>query len=185
MSSKLRRVGWVFLVVLFTVTGLGVGVIGFWQYTHQPAGDSKSATSQSIKCAQDSKIQEVSVKDGKLKGTKLTGFTPTNKIDLLKCIDIKVGTGTAIQASSTLTANYTGAVAATGVIFESSLDSGQPFTTTLNQLIPGWQTGLLGMKAGGTRRLLIPSAAAYGAQPPPGIPVNADLVFDISLINVQ
>ncbi len=186
MSDKLHRLGWLFLVVLFTVTGLGVGVVGFWQYTHQPSSNSKSDTSQAMKCSVDPNIPETKALDGsKLKGTKLAGFTPTSKVDLLKCIDVKVGTGAAVQSSSTLTANYTGAVAATGVIFESSLDSGQPFSTSLNQLIPGWQTGLLGMKAGGTRRLLIPSVSAYGAQPPPGIPANADLVFDISLISAQ
>jgi len=174
------------LVILFTVTGLGVGVIGFWQYTHQPDSNSQTGTSRAIKCSSDPNIPEIKPSDSsKLKGTKLSNFRPTSKVDLLKCIDIKVGTGAIVQSNSTLTANYTGAIAATGVIFESSLDSGQPFSIPLTKLIPGWQTGLLGMKVGGTRRLLIPSAAAYGSQAAPGIPANSNLVFDISLINVQ
>lgn len=186
MSDKLHRIGWLFLVILFTVTGLGVGLVGFWQYTHQPASDSQSNTSQAMKCSVDANIPETKALDGsKLKGTKLAGFTPASNVDLLKCIDVKVGTGAAVQSSSNLTANYTGAVAATGVIFESSLDTGQPFSMPLNKLIPGWQTGLLGMKAGGIRRLLIPSASAYGSQEAPGIPANSDLVFDISLISTQ
>jgi FKBP-type peptidyl-prolyl cis-trans isomerase len=188
MRDKIRRIGWISLVILFVVTGLGVGVVGFWQYTHQPAqtGDNAQAadTVQAMKCSQDPNIPEVSATSGKLKGTKLPGFTPT-KTDLLKCIDVKVGSGASVGSRSTLTANYTGALAADGVIFESSLDSGQPFTSPLSQLIPGWQKGLLGMKTGGVRRLVIPAASAYGSTPPPGIPANADLVFDISLINTQ
>lgn len=189
MRDKIRRIGWISLVVLFVVTGLGVGVVGFWQYTHQPAQTDDSSqgadTAQAMKCSQDSSIPEVSATGGKLKDTKLPGFTAVSRLDLLKCVDIKVGSGAAVGSRSTLTANYTGALAASGVIFESSLDSGQPFTSPLSQLIPGWQKGLLGMKAGGVRRLLIPAASAYGSTPPPGLPANADLVFDISLINTQ
>ncbi|HSX32179.1 MAG TPA: FKBP-type peptidyl-prolyl cis-trans isomerase, partial [Candidatus Saccharimonadales bacterium] len=79
--------------------------------------------------------------------------------------------------------DYTGAVAATGVIFQSSLDSGQPVSFPLGNVIQGWQEGIPGMKVGGTRRLIIPAAKAYGASPPQGsnIPANADLVFDVTL----
>jgi FKBP-type peptidyl-prolyl cis-trans isomerase len=56
----------------------------------------------------------------------------------------------------------------------------------LNQVIPGWTEGIPGMKVGGKRRLLIPAAQAYGANPPSGsnIPANADLVFDITLYKI-
>jgi peptidylprolyl isomerase len=186
MKDKFRRIGWILLVVLFVVTGLGVGVVGFWQYTHQK--DDSPQSQAAMKCTTNTSIKEVQAVEGqKLEGTKMAGFTPVSKVDTLKCTDIKVGTGTAVQSTSTLVANYTGAVAATGTIFQSSLDSGQPFTSPLSNLIPGWQTGLLGMKAGGVRQLLIPAANAYGATPPQGsgIPANADLVFEISLISVQ
>ena len=123
---------------------------------------------------------------GKLEGTKLAGFTPVKKTDLLQCTDLKVGTGALATATSKITANYTGAVASTGVIFQSSLDNaGQPFTTTLDKVIPGWADGIPGMKVGGERRLLIPSAYAYGPSAQPGIPANSDLVFDITLLAVQ
>ncbi|MGH7237708.1 MAG: FKBP-type peptidyl-prolyl cis-trans isomerase, partial [Candidatus Saccharimonadales bacterium] len=85
-----------------------------------------------------------------------------------------------------ITVDYTGAVAATGVIFQSTIGGGQKFSTPLNQVIPGWTKGLIGMKVGGTRQLLIPSADAYGASPPggSGIPANAGLVFNITLYKV-
>ena len=70
--------------------------------------------------------------------------------------------------------------------FESSLDSGQQATYGLNQFIQGWTEGLVGMKEGGVRRLVIPAAKAYGENPPSAdIPANADLVFDVTLHTVK
>jgi FKBP-type peptidyl-prolyl cis-trans isomerase len=91
-----------------------------------------------------------------------------------------------VKAGATVTAHYTGAVAATGVIFQSSHDTGQPIPFSLNEVIKGWTDGVPGMKVGGTRRLVIPADQAYGATPPPGsgIPANAALVFDIELVAV-
>ena len=85
-----------------------------------------------------------------------------------------------------VTAHYTGAVAATGIIFQSSLDSGQPIPFALDQVIKGWTDGVPGMKEGGKRRLIIPADQAYGATPPQGsnIPANAPLVFDIELVKI-
>lgn len=121
-----------------------------------------------------------------LAGTQLEGFTPVENVTELQKIDLVVGTGPEVAAGATITANYTGAVAATGKIFESSYDSGQPVSFGLDQVIPGWTQGVPGMKVGGKRRLVIPAELAYGAQSPsPDIPANAALVFDIELISIQ
>ncbi|HSW99616.1 MAG TPA: FKBP-type peptidyl-prolyl cis-trans isomerase [Patescibacteria group bacterium] len=121
--------------------------------------------------------------NGKLQGTKLAGFTPVTHVDQLQVTDLKAGTGTEVKAGDTVTVDYTGAVAATGVVFQSSLDSGQTASFSLSQVITGWTNGIPGMKIGGQRRLLIPAAQAYGGNPPAGsgIPANADLVFDVTL----
>src|SRR5262249_40950930 len=118
-----------------------------------------------------------------LQGTKLANFAPGTAIPTLKTEDTTPGTGTEVKAGDTVTVDYTGAVAATGVIFQSSKDVGQPVSFSLSQVIPGWSQGIPGMKVGGTRRLLIPAPLAYGAKPPTGsgIPANADLVFDVTL----
>jgi FKBP-type peptidyl-prolyl cis-trans isomerase len=117
-----------------------------------------------------------------LKGTQLEGFTPVENVTELQKIDLVEGTGPEVQTGATVTVDYTGAVAATGKIFESSKDSGQPVSFGLDQVIKGWTDGVPGMKVGGTRRLVIPAAQAYGeASPSPDIPANADLVFDITL----
>lgn len=121
-----------------------------------------------------------------LQGTQLSGFTPVASIPELQKVDTVPGSGQAVKASDTVTVDYTGAVAATGVIFQSSKDTGQPVSFPLNGVIPGWTQGVPGMEVGGTRRLLIPAALAYGANPPAGsgIPANADLVFDITLHSI-
>lgn len=118
-----------------------------------------------------------------LQGKPLAGFTPIASIAELKTEDSVEGTGDAVKDSDTVTVDYTGAVAATGIVFQSSLDTGQPATFPLSGVITGWAKGIPGMKTGGTRRLLIPAELAYAANPPPGsgIPPNADLVFDVTL----
>jgi FKBP-type peptidyl-prolyl cis-trans isomerase FkpA len=121
-----------------------------------------------------------------LAGTQLKGFTPTSNVPSLKITDIKVGSGTIVKAGDTVTVEYTGAVASNGIIFQSSLDSGKPASLSLNNVIKGWQQGIPGMKVGGSRQLLIPADEAYGANPPSGsgIPANAPLVFNITLLKV-
>ena len=180
MKEFLKRGGWVFLALLFVVTALGVGVYAFVADTH-PA-DSNNY----ISCGQRNVGQQKPGKDGKYAGAKLVGFTPVKHVGYVKCEDLKVGTGAVATPSSTVTATYTGALAASGVIFQSSLDGGQPFTAQLNGgVIPGWQAGIPGMKVGGSRRILIPAQYAYGAQSVGGIPANSDLVFDVTLLSVK
>ena len=122
-----------------------------------------------------------------LQGTQLADFTPVESVEELEKIDIKEGDGEEVKPGATVTAHYTGAVASTGVIFQSSKDLGQPIPFGLDQVIAGWTEGVPGMKVGGTRRLVIPAEKAYGANPPAGsgIPANAALVFDIELVSVE
>ena len=164
--------------ILFLTTSLGLSFAVIWQMYEN--GHNKSNSSAQTTANQSSSSNSSSKK---LAGTKLQNFTPVAHIGSLQTTDTKVGTGQAAVASDTVTVDYTGAVASTGVIFQSSYDTGQPATFALNQVIQGWTEGIPGMKVGGTRRLLIPAALAYGANPPSGsgIPANADLVFDVTL----
>jgi hypothetical protein len=194
MGSKAKRAGWLFMATLFVVTGLGVGIWGFWQATHPP-----DESELNIKCSSDSKIVALQVAGSGLKDTKLPNFTPPGEVTKLQCIDGVVGNGAVANPLSTITVHYTGALATNGEIFESSLDSGQPVTLSLGQVIEGWSKGIPGMKVGSTRRLLVPSEMAYGSlgscekvsETDPtkceqySIPPNTPLVFDITLINAQ
>ncbi|MBH2007849.1 FKBP-type peptidyl-prolyl cis-trans isomerase [Candidatus Saccharibacteria bacterium] len=123
---------------------------------------------------------------GKLEGTKLANFTPLAKVESLEIIDAVVGTGDEVPEGATITAHYTGALCADGTIFQSSHDFGEAITFPLSGVIAGWTQGVPGMKVGGTRRLVIPSAMAYGsARAAANIPPNSDLVFDIELVAIK
>lgn len=121
-----------------------------------------------------------------LEGTKLEDFEPRSNVAELEIIDVVVGTGDEVPAGATITAHYTGALAADGTIFQSSHDFGRPISFGLDQVIKGWTDGVPGMKVGGKRRLVIPAQQAYGASSPaPNIPANSDLVFDIELVSID
>jgi FKBP-type peptidyl-prolyl cis-trans isomerase len=118
-------------------------------------------------------------------GTKLHNFEPREEVSQLEIIDIEVGTGEEVKPGAKITAHYTGALVKNGIIFQSSLDFGNPITFGLGQVISGWTNGVPGMKVGGTRRLIIPAEQAYGASSPASnIPANSDLVFDIDLVAI-
>lgn len=119
-------------------------------------------------------------------GTKLNNFDPRETpVTELEIIDVEVGTGEEVKPGAKITAHYTGALVNNGIIFQSSHDFGDAITFGLDQVISGWTNGVPGMKIGGTRRLVIPAAQAYGASSPSrNIPANSDLVFDIDLVAI-
>ena len=123
----------------------------------------------------------------KLEGTQLKNFTPVDSVTELQIIDIAEGDGPVVPEGATITAHYTGARCKDGVIFQSSHDFGKDgITFPLSGVIAGWTKGVPGMKVGGTRRLIIPAAMAYGSQSPSAnIPPNSDLVFDIELVSIS
>ena len=104
----------------------------------------------------------------------------------MNIIDHQIGTGTEAVSGKTVAVHYTGTLE-DGSKFDSSRDSGQPFQFTIGQgqVIPGWDEGIPGMKAGGRRKLIIPPALGYGSQgSSPVIPPNATLVFVVELVSV-
>lgn len=104
----------------------------------------------------------------------------------LEYIDEKVGDGAVATAGKTVSVHYTGYLT-DGKVFDSSRTRGQPFSFPLGagRVIKGWDEGVVGMKVGGKRRLIIPAALGYGAQGAGGtIPPNAQLIFDVELLNV-
>ncbi len=178
MARKRDRIFAGFFAALFLITSSALAIVVIYTMATQNKKPKSTTTNQS---------KENTSMQNKLQGTKLANFTPVASIGQLQEIDTTPGTGATVKAGNTITADYSGAVASTGVIFQSSKDTGQPATFPLSQVIAGWSQGIPGMKVGGTRRLLIPAALAYGPQPPQGsgIPANADLVFDVTVTKID
>src|SRR6185369_15620132 len=79
----------------------------------------------------------------------------------MKIWDVTEGKGEAVKAGAKVKVHYTGWLT-DGTVFDSSKKKNEPFETSLNRVIEGWKVGVVGMKPGGVRRLLIPPELAYG-----------------------
>ena len=113
-------------------------------------------------------------------------------VTALQVTDVTAGTGTQATNGRTLTVNYTGWVYSTsapdhhGSQFDSSIGK-QPYSFTLGigSVIAGWDQGLVGMRVGGRRTLVIPPSLGYGNRATGSIPANSTLVFDVELLDVR
>jgi peptidylprolyl isomerase len=105
----------------------------------------------------------------------------------LETKEIVKGTGRTADTSHGVYVNYVGALWSNGKEFDSSWSRNEPFLFTpgLGEVIKGWEKGVVGMKEGGRRELIIPASEAYGAQgSPPKIPKNEALIFVVDLLKV-
>lgn len=183
-----KRFGSLFLAGIFLISTLGVTALIFWQTKNQD--DTQAVIDQAVQDAANN-TNDQATGENMLQGTPLSNFTPiTTPVTELQVIDLVEGTGEEVKPGATVTAHYTGAYASTGEIFQSSHDSGQPIPFSLNGVIAGWTEGVPGMKVGGTRRLIIPGAKAYGEAPEGYTPGSTErpmgpLVFDIELTAVE
>lgn len=138
--------------------------------TSSSGGDETSAAKQADPAKEKTK-PKVTVPDG-----------PPPK-ELVKN-DIEVGTGPAAKAGDEITVQYVGVGYDTKNEFDSSWSRSEPFTYNLGggEVIPGWEEGIVGMKVGGRRELVIPPELAYGpAGSPPVIGKNETLIFVVDL----
>lgn len=140
---------------------------------------------------EESKNQVLSGSDNanQTNSEELTTPTMNNQPEVkeLKIEDITVGTGSAVKKGNTAEVNYLGTFL-DGRKFDSSYDRGQTFSFEVGagNVIQGWDLGLIGMQAGGKRKLTIPSSLAYGERGAPGaIPPNTPLMFEIELISIK
>lgn len=112
-------------------------------------------------------------------GEKVTTPSGLSYTELVK------GSGASPVAGKEVKVHYTGWLE-NGTKFDSSVDRGEPlvFNVGIGQVIPGWDEGVMSMKVGGKRRLVIPANLGYGAAGAGGvIPPNATLIFEVELID--
>ncbi len=117
---------------------------------------------------------------------KLLDFIPQKDEDVVDVKDIKKGSGRTAKKGDTVTIHYVG-TSITGKKFDSSRDRGAPFEFQLGagQVVPGFDSGIMGMKVGGLRHLRIPPKVGYGNNTKGKIPPDAVLIFDIELLGVK
>lgn len=103
----------------------------------------------------------------------------------LQIIDIQLGEGKEAVKGALITTRYTGWLE-DGSKFDSSHDRGKPFQCVIGtgRVIKGWDLGLMGMKVGGKRKLVVPSHLAYGERSMGAITPHSNLTFEIELLEV-
>lgn len=205
-QARRRQRQRILMSTIIALVVIAVAALGFWQFqrytSDQAAAKSAAATATAQRIAKATATADAAqlasclaglkpaptLKSGPAKPPAVTG-TPVTMAGGLQYIDVQVGCGPAAQTGSKVSVEYTGWLQSNGKKFDSSYDhGGQPFSVTLGQgqVIKGWDEGLVGVKRGTIRRLIIPAALAYGPQgSPPVIPPNATLIFDITVISVQ
>jgi FKBP-type peptidyl-prolyl cis-trans isomerase len=146
----------------------------------QSSGKDNTANTQNSQqtCSDNQAEQTLPVPDA---------YTPTEPVTQLQTTDLEQGSGPAAKDGDCLVVKYYGTLASNGTKFDENFTDTTAFAFTLGkgQVITGWDQGLVGLKAGGTRRLVIPAAMAYGDQAQGSIPANSDLVFVVKLLRIQ
>jgi FKBP-type peptidyl-prolyl cis-trans isomerase len=143
---------------------------------------STATTSQTLQTS----TTTTSMNDSSSSNAEALAGIPANPTQLIMKDEV-AGTGAEAQAGDTVTVNYVGMLT-DGTVFDASANHGTTgFTFPLGagQVIKGWDEGVVGMKVGGKRELVIPATLAYGSQAVGTIPANSTLVFQIELLNVQ
>jgi peptidylprolyl isomerase len=175
------------LAIVLCTLALPLAACGGGDDSDQPAssGAASSGPTPSADEAVQSLADSIS-KDVKTKPVVAIPAGGTPKTLTIK--DIVPGTGRAAKKGDKLQVQYVGSSWSTGAEFDSSWSRGQPLPVTLGagQVIPGWDKGLVGMKAGGRRLIVIPPDLAYGAQgQPPKIGANETLAFVVDLQSLK
>jgi len=130
--------------------------------------------------------QLTSIPDSTQKGATASVDTEITTPSGLKYVDIVVGTGASPQPGNRIAVHYTGTLQ-NGQKFDSSYDRGQPFTFEIGmgRVIKGWDEGVMTMKVGGKRKLIIPPELGYGQRDMGKIPPNSTLIFEVELLGIQ
>lgn len=150
------------------------------------AGCQSNDTSKTDTAAKDTAAVQETESGETMEGTAVEENEVTTDSGL-KYVDYVVGEGASPKKGDMVVVHYTGTLT-DGTKFDSSVDRGQPFQFQIGvgQVIKGWDEGVMSMKVGGKRKLIIPPDLGYGARGAGGvIPPNATLLFDVELLDIK
>lgn len=187
MAKPHQRVFALILAALFLITSLASGVAVVWQI-RQEGKESKTAPQETANTETvPAPACATSAVDSQITLPAPEAFKPEGDVTSLQVTDLEAGTGEPVKAGDCLVTKYYGTVAATGTKFDENFTMPKALKLTIGKgsVIKGWDEGLVGMKPGGTRRLVIPANLAYGEEESEAIPANSDLVFVVKLLSIE
>lgn len=134
----------------------------------------------------DSQPASIVLSEDNASASVASALTSTGVVESLLIDDVLVGAGPSVEEGDTVSVNYIGSLQ-NGQQFDNSYLRGEPFEFTVGEgkVIAGWEEGIIGMKAGGQRILVIPAEMAYGDRAIGPIPANSPLVFAIELMSID
>jgi peptidylprolyl isomerase len=163
-------------------------LILFAQFTTPPAANADASPLVAMTSAKPAKAPPSKTPAKKIMSEPSSKAPePITTASGLKYVETTVGTGAVPTKGQTVEVHYTGTLE-NGKKFDSSRDRNQTFKFQIGegQVIKGWDEGLMTMKVGGRRQLIIPAELGYGSRSPgAGIPPNAVLLFDVELVGVK
>ncbi len=177
MAELPKRIAAFTAAVIFLITTVGITVVVIWQATKQ---NTNNAGEQLVaQCQVANGVEAEILADPE-------PYKPTLPVGGLVKEDLEPGTGDAAKPGDCLHVKYYGSLADTGNKFDANFDKPTTiqFRLGTQSVIPGWDEGLIGLKLGGTRRLVIPPELGYRDQSVGEIPANSTLVFVVKLVKI-
>lgn len=181
------------LALVFLLTTIATSVFVVWAIIDEGKTDNTTNDSSLTQTpteqtqAADQAACPFNVASGKEKLAIPESFKPSGTVSELQATDVVQGTGAEVKAGDCIVTKYHGTLASNGEKFDGNFDTDQAleFQLGVGNVIPGWDQGLVGMKVGGTRQLVIPANLAYGESGQGSIPANADLIFVVKVLEVK
>lgn len=172
--SKFEAVG---IFISVAVMAVALALLNF--HTHTIAGSEPSSQAGAVIVSSNGEASDMST-------ALASATTNKGKLERLVIEDVRKGDGASVKSGDTVRVDYIGSTR-DGVQFDSSYARGTPFEFTVGdgKVIQGWDEGLIGMKVGGERILVVPPQLAYGDRQVGPIPPNTPLVFAIELLDIK
>lgn len=186
-KDRARRAVILLAVFGFLFSSVAITVLAIMNSNNQNDA-AKQQADLLKKLEQEQKCASGEVPEKKADPAPTTPQHPTKEsIPEVSTEDVTVGTGAEVKEGDCVILFFHGTLAKDGKAFQggSNYAEGVPYRAVTTGFVPGFAKGVVGMKAGGERRIYIPAAEAYGDQASGEIPANSDLIFTVKIVEVE